>query len=571
MAPALKLIPASPQLALPITRDAIKPKTILTIVKALELDKIRLTNTGKPHRTRAKASPISNATAGVNTPEIGRNNTLISLAGSMRRKGMSEGAIEAALQAENLARFTLPMDAAEVGTIAASIMRYPAASNDEVLKSLTDTGNAARFGEKYSGQVKYVFGMGWVIWDGLLWQRDQMDSIMELAKKQARDIHAEGEGLGDDAVRITVAKHARASQQAPRLKAMLELAQSLPELATEAKLLDTHDMLLGVGNGVVNLKTGKLQPARREDLMTQHSPVTFDSTAKCPQFLAFIKQVTGSDKQLMAYLQRVVGYSLTGLTTEQCLFFLYGNGANGKTTFLTVLKEIVGPDFAKQTPTETLMSTRGNATNDIARLRGVRIVIANEIEDGSLLAEALIKQITGGEALAARFHYAEYFDLIPKFKLFIAGNHKPMIRGRDNGIWRRIRLIPFEAIIPENQRDKNLQSKLRVELPGILNWAITGCLDWQKNGLSTPKVITDAVSTYREEMDVIGQWMTDCCTVAGNQQSRASDAYRCYKQWAESNGYKPMAAGTFGRDFGDRFKKVKRNDGNYFLGISVLS
>ena len=353
MALTLKLVPASPQLALPITREAIKPKTILTIVKALELDKIRLTNKGKSHRTRGKAYVQSTATAGGGTPEIGRNNTLISLAGSMRRKGMSEGAIEAALQAENLARFALPMDAAEVSTIAGSIMRYPAASNDEVLKSLTDTGNAARFGEKYAGQVKYVFGMGWVIWDGLRWVRDEMDSIMELAKQQARDIHQEGEAIEDDGVRVAVSKHSKASQQAPRLKAMLELAQSLPALATEASLLDAHDMLLGVRNGVINLKTGKLQPARRGDLMTQHSPVTFDSTAKCPQFLAFIKQVTGSDKQLMAYLQRGVGYSLTGLTTEQCLFFLYGDGANGKTTFLTVVKEIVGPDFAKQLPTET--------------------------------------------------------------------------------------------------------------------------------------------------------------------------------------------------------------------------
>jgi putative DNA primase/helicase len=567
MAPVLKLVPASPQLALPTTSEAIKPKTILTIVKALELDRIRVPTKGKPNRTRAKADVQSNVIAGGDTPDIGRNNTLTSLAGSMRRKGMSEGAIEAALQAENLARFALPMDAAEVSTIAGSIMRYPAASNDEVLKSLTDTGNAARFGEKYSGQVRYVFGMGWVIWDGLRWQRDEMARIMEHAKKLVHDIYSEGEGLQDDGARVAIAKHAKASQQAPRLKAMLDLAQSLPELATAANLLDSHDMLLGVANGVVNLKTGKWQLAHVDDLLTQHSPVPFDASAKCPQFLTFIQQITGGDKSLMAYLQKVVGYCLTGRTVEQCLFFLYGNGANGKSTFCTVVKELVGPDLAKQTPTETLMIKRSGATNDIARLRGVRVVIANEIEDGSQLAEALIKQMTGGEALTARFHYQEFFELDPKFKLLIAGNHKPMIRGRDNGIWRRIRLIPFDFTVPAAQRDKNLQVKLRAELPGILNWAIEGCLAWQKSGLVTPKVISDAVTNYRGEMDVIGQWLSDCCSAAANHESKAGEVYQSYKLWAERNGYKPMAAGTFSRDLQDDFKKVKRNDGNYYQGI----
>lgn len=563
MAIALKLVSTSP-LQTPVIS---KPRPFLSIVKALQLDKIQILSKGKSPYTGNKAVSQAQEDKAGGAPKLGRNNTLISFAGVMRRKGMSKGAIDAALQAENLALFNSPLDPGEVSAVAASSMRYPAANGEEVLKSLTDTGNAARFGDRYKGQVMYVFGMGWVIWDGLSWQRDQMASIMELAKQAARDIYQEGEGLDDDAARVAVAKHAKASQQAPRLKAMLELAQSQPELATQAALLDTHDMLLGVANGVVNLNTGKLQAAQCADLMTQHSPVTFDAAARCPQFLDFIQQVTGGDKTLAVYLQRVVGYSLTGRTGEQCLFFLYGNGANGKSTFLNVVKDLLGSDFAKQTPSETLMAKRSSATNDIARLRGVRVVIANEIEDGSLLAESLVKQMTGGEALTARFHYAEFFELTPKFKLFIAGNHKPMIRGRDNGIWRRIRLIPFEVTIPPQQRDKNLQEKLRAELPGILNWAINGCLDWQKSGLSEPKLVTEAVSSYREEMDVIGHWVGERCTVAAKLESKAGDAYQSYKLWAEQNGYKPMAAGTFGREFGDSFKKVKRNDGNYFQGI----
>ncbi|MBV5322760.1 MAG: primase C-terminal domain-containing protein [Ilumatobacteraceae bacterium] len=544
-------------------------RPFLTIVKALQLDKIVVSDKGKATRSKSRGgqSPMPAALNDGSIPESSRNNTLASLAGTMRHRGMSEAAIIAALQAENTANCRPPLDPAEVSAIATSIIRYPAADPDTLLKSLTDTGNAARFAARYRDHARFIYGRGWVIWNELRWRQDATGQIMELAKELARTIHLEAADINDAAISDAVRKHAKASLQAPKLKAMLDLAESEPDLAAESLKLDSHDLLLGVANGVINLKTGKLQPAKREDMLTLHSAVTFDAKAQCHRFIAFIDQVTGGDRQLANYLQRVVGYSLTGLTTEQCLFFLYGKGLNGKSTFLSVIKALVGTDFAKQTPSETLMAKRTSGTNDIARLQNVRVVIANEVEDGSLLAESLVKQVTGGESVAAKFHYAEYFEFMPKFKLFIAGNHKPTIRGRDDGIWRRIRLVPFVVTITPAQKDPYLQEKLVAELPGILNWAIKGCLDWQKNCLREPKVVTDAVSSYREEMDVIGQWMGECCTVATNLESKAGDAYRSYKFWTDQNGYKAMAAGTFGRDFGDRFKKVKRKDGNYFLGI----
>jgi len=549
----------------------VTPRPFLTIVKALQLDSIVVPEKGKgkskaANHNRGQKTMPSAANDG-SIPESSRNNTLTSLAGTMRHRGMSEAAIVAALQAENTASCKPPLDPTEVSTIAASIMRYPAADPDTLLKSLTDTGNAARFAARYKDRVRFVHGRGWVIWDELRWQQDATSQIMELAKELARNIHKEAAGINDPAISDALRKHAKASLQAPKLKAMLELAESEPDLAAESLQLDSHDMLLGVANGVINLKTGKLRPAKREDMLTLHSAVVFDVKAQCRRFLAFIDQVTGGDKRLANYLQRLVGYALTGLTTEQCLFFLYGKGLNGKSTFLNVLKALVGAELAKQTPSETLMAKRTSGTNDIARLQNVRVVIANEVEDGSLLAESLVKQMTGGEAMAAKFHYAEYFEYLPKFKLFIAGNHKPTIRGRDDGIWRRIRLVPFVVTITPAQRDPNLQAKLFAELPGILNWAIKGCLDWQKNGLNEPKVVTDAVSSYREEMDVIGQWLGERCTVAASLDSKAGDAYQSYKYWAEDNGYRPMAGGTFGRDFGDRFKRVKRNNGNYYEGV----
>ncbi len=547
----------------------VKPRPVLTIVSALQLDDVQLPVTGKTRRKKIKGvSPPTSASNDGNIIESGRNNALISMAGVMRHKGMTEVAIAAALHAENQARCQPPLDTDEVNAIALSIMRYDAADPEKLLKSLTDTGNASRFSSRYRDNVRHVYGMGWLIWLGTRWSLDQVAQIMELAKALARTIQQEAVNINDSDVSDAVRKHAKASLQAPKLKAMLELAASEPALAALPLDLDSHDMLLGVANGVINLKTGKLQPARREDMLTLHSSVMFDAAAQCPQFLIFIDQVTGHDKHLANYLQRVVGYCLTGMTTEQCLFFLYGKGLNGKSTFLNVVKAVVGSELAKQTPTETLMAKRTSGTNDIARLQNVRVVIANEVEDGSMLAESLVKQLTGGEAMSARFHYAEFFEFVPKFKLFIAGNHKPTIRGRDNGIWRRIRLVPFVVTIAPEHRDPHLQDKLLTELPGILNWAIKGCLEWQKVGLREPQVVTEAVSSYREEMDIISQWMSDCCKVGAHLEFKASYAYQNYKTWAEQNGYKPMAAGTFGRDLGDKFRKVERNDGNHYLGVS---
>jgi len=549
----------------------VTPRPFLSIVQGLQLDQIVVPTKGATKRAKSKGGqpPMPAAANDGSIPASSRNNTLTSLAGTMRQRGMSQTAIAAALHAENLARCTPPMDPQEVDGIATSIMRYPSSDSGELLKSLTDTGNATRFGLSHAGRVIYVPGQGWMVWDGLKWQGDDVDRMMEMAKVLSRNIYQEGDALEDNDARIAVAKHAKNSQQAPRLKAALELAQSIPELVLKHDQLDRHDMLLGVGNGVVNLKTGKLQAAKPDDYITRHSPVIFDAAATCPLFLKFLDQVTGACKPLITYLQRVIGYCLTGNAAEQCLFFLYGYGANGKSTFLTVLTDLLGSDLARQTPSETLMARKSSgASNDIARLVGIRVVIANEIEDGSLLAESLVKQMTGGDVMTARFLYGEFIEFVPKFKLFIAGNHKPTIRGRDQGIWRRINLIPFEVTIPPGQRDKRLSIKLRAELPGILNWAIKGCLAWQKSGLAQPKLVTDAVNSYREEMDLLGQWVAGNCVVDARYVWPSRQAYGNYKLWAEGGGYKPMSESIFSRELETSFKKVKRKDANYFEGIA---
>lgn len=542
-------------------------RSVKEIIQGLGLD-LLATSRKQSARSSNKAAPLAPLASNDEfIREPGRNSALTSLAGSMRRRGMTEAAILAGLQAENAHRCIPPLDSHEVEAIVKSIMRYPSAQPEELRKSLNDIGNAERFGRASQDNLRYVPAMGWHAWDEHQWRRDTQDAVMELAKDVARAIYSEEEAVQDNDLRTAIAQHARASHQAPRLKAMLELAKTLPSLVVSPAKLDVNGMLLGVANGVVDLLTGKLRVAKREDLITRHSGVVFDKKAVCPQFEKFIDQVTLGDKTLAAYLQRVVGYTLTGNTNEQCLFFLYGHGANGKSTFLNIIKELLGPDLARQTPTETLMANRTSTSNDLARLQNVRLVIANEVDDGSLLAEALVKQMTGGEPITARFHYQEFFEFAPKFKLFIAGNHKPTIRGRDNGIWRRIRLIPFQASFAQGQRDKHLAAKLGAELPGILNWAIKGCSAWQKSGLGEPACVQQAVAEYRDEMDVVGVWLTERCDISGNLETSASQAYQSYKRWAEDNGYRPMSSGSFSREFADRFHKAKRKNGNYFLGV----
>lgn len=543
-------------------------KPYLEVVKALKLEQVVVDGEkGKRQPTPSPRPVQGNAGNDEFIPESNRNNTLTSMAGAMRRRGMSEASIEAALQKENLTRCKPPLTEDEVAGIARSMMRYEPSSSDDIRRTLNDTGNAQRFAQRHRNDVKFAPGIGWLVWNGLHWERSGDGKVIELAKEVARNIYQEAAATPDDNLRGAISRHANASLQVARIQAMLKLAQSHPALVIEPQQLDADDLVLGVANGVVDLRSGKLRPAAREDLITLHSPVIFHASAECPQFDTFLDQVTVGDKSLAAYLQRVFGYCLSGSTAEQCLFFLHGSGANGKSTLQNVLLALLGNDLARQTPTETLMVKRSPATNDLARLQNVRVVTANEIEEGSLLAESLVKQLTGGDPITARYHYQEYFQYVPKFKLVIAGNHRPVIRGRDNGMWRRVRLIPFEAAIPPAQRDKHLFEKLRAELPGILNWAIKGFRAYLKHGLKEPKVITDAVAEYREEMDVIGAWIDECCALGSSYEWRAGAVYQSYRNWAEANGYRPMASATFGRELSARFTKQKRKDGNYYSGI----
>lgn len=502
-----------------------------------------------------------------------RNGKLAAIAGRLRRNGKSRDEIEGALLHINMAECDPPLEEAEVRKIAESISRYSSGGEMTTEIATSDTGNAQRFVEQHGSDLKFVPEMKkWLVWEDGHWKIDTSNRVIQCAKHTAKSLLSDAAEITSDSGRIALTKHAGQSLNRTRLNSMIALASSEPGVVVHMKELDKDDFMLGTQNGVVDLRSGEFRPARRDDLMTQRCGTPFDPAAKCPTFDAFLDRVTGGDVDLQSYLQRLAGYCLTGDTSEHCFAFLYGHGANGKSTFLDALMRLIG-DYASQTQPETLMARRGGgANNDLARLVGKRLVVSNEVMEGAHLEENLIKQLSGGDVVTARFLFQEHFEFTPKFKILIAGNHQPVIKGDDDGIWRRIHLVPFVQTIPEKERDKHLGQKLAMELPGILNWAIAGCKEWQANGLSAPKVITDATARYREEMDLLGKWIDEECEVGPGLRYSSRLLYDNYRSWCERGCIKPLSSAMFARKLETRkFRKEHMRSGNFLLGIQLRS
>jgi len=273
---------------------------------------------------------------------------------------------------------------------------------------------------------------------------------------------------------------------------------------------------------------------------------------------------------VIGFIQRAVGYALTGCTSEQVLFFLYGLGANGKTTLIEVLRALLG-DYAMQASFATFAERRGDGPrNDVARLAGARLVAASEAGEGTRFDEGLIKQLTGSDAVTARFLYGEDFEFHPAFKLVLAANHKPAIRGTDRAIWRRIHLVPFTVTIPEGERDPQLLGKLTAELPGILRWALDGCLAWQRDGLGAPVAVRSATLRYREEMDTIGAFLDEACRLHASGRVRAGALYPRYQAWCERVGERALSQRKLGERLAERGLHCITSNGTVWLGLELL-
>lgn len=518
------------------------------------------------HRKKAGGRNDGVAVCSDRIPEGGRNDGLARFAGYLRNKGLDEDAILAELQKRNLEVCDPPLDGEEVSGIARSICNYPPGSGTSLSSEsnperLSDTGNAQRFVERYRRDLRYCTPRKtWMYWTGKLWKEDRIQKVMKLAKQIPLDIFEEAEVERDEEASKELRKFALKSEGLGSLVGLLRLAE--PELPVLPERFDVAPSLLNLENGTLDLFTGVFRPHRRGDLLTKICPVAFDPEATAPRWNGFLDTVTGGDKDLEGFLQRVAGYTLTGDTGERCIFLLHGRGANGKSTFVNVLQTLLG-SYAMSTPIETLMVTRGGGVpNDIARLRGARLVSASEGENGQRLAESLVKRLTGRDTIVARFLHQEFFEFTPHFKIFLSTNHKPNIRGVDNGVWDRIRLIPFEVRIPAEQQDKRLEDKLKEELPGILNWALAGLREWKRLGsLAPPQVVDDATQAYRKDMDVLGAFLEEETHADRRGKISSKELYERYEQWADRRGEEILARNVFGKRLKDRGLESKKDSG----------
>lgn len=418
--------------------------------------------------------------------------------------------------------------------------------------ALTDYGNGERLAARHGPDLRYVFAWSrWLVWDGVRFAPDDQGEAWRRAKDTARAIYAEAAAAEGADERKRIATWAKTSESEVRLRAMLELAKSEPGIPVRHDALDAAPWLLAVQNGVVDLRTGKLRAASRADLLTKLAPVAFDPSAKAPTWGAFLERII-PDQAVRDWLQRAVGYSLTGETREHALFLLHGTGANGKSTFMETLLALLG-DYALKTPAETLLARRDTGVpNDVARMRGARLVAACETEDGRRLAEVRVKELTGGDTVSARFMRAEWFDFRPVAKLWLSTNHRPSVRGTDEGIWRRLRLVPFAVVIPEAERDRTLPERLRAELPGVLAWALEGCRAWLRDGLQEPEAVREATSAYRDAEDVLAAFLEERCALNEGCWTASKQLYDAYRDWCEATGEKSVTQKRLGDSLRER-------------------
>lgn len=435
--------------------------------------------------------------------------------------------------------------------------------------ALNDHGNALRFVDMYAGRARYVPNLGWFLWEDNCWTKDDSNKVLLSAAEICAVIEKEASAAEDEDAAKRIVSFAQASGMLHRLRAMVEIAGAMPGVVTQPDDLDSDPLLFCCRNGVVDLRDRALHQNRPEYLITKQSPVVYDPEATAPTWEIFLRRIMGDNTELIEYLRRAIGYSLTSDTSEQIMFMLWGGGQNGKSVFVETLAKIFGTYHTATTSDLVLLDTQ-SGENAIARLKGARFVPASEVPENSRFNEARVKQLTGQDTVAARYLYKEYFEFRPHFKFWLRCNSRPQIQGADLGIWRRMHCVPFTQTISEAEKDKHLAQKLERELPGILNWAIQGCLEWQMIGLSPPNEVTDTVSEYREDMDRLGQWLEERCIQDEGLKAKGSTLYQSYKSWCEDSGERPLSQRVLMIKLKDRgFKRSIAGGNRYYCGLDV--
>lgn len=440
-----------------------------------------------------------------------------------------------------------------------------------------DSGNAQRLRDRFAGDIRYNYTRKkWMYWSGKIWAYDDFGQIKKLADMVVAELKSEALRCEDEDERERKLKFASKTANSAGKTNMITEAQHLDGIPIRMDELDQRIDCLNAQNGVVNLRNGELTPHTSDLMMSKVTGCDYDpdSTHKPKMWIKFLYEVTNGDEELARYLQKCVGYSLTGSIREQCAFFLYGMGNNGKSTFLETISDMMG-DYSKNAQPDTIMMRRdsGGAGSDIARLQSARLVTCEEPPDGVRLNESLVKQLTGGGRITCRFLYGDEFEYEPEFKIWMTTNHKPVIRGTDFGIWRRIRLIPFEVTIPPEKVDKQLKYKFREEMPQILRWAVEGAILYREEGLEMPPCVLKATAEYKAEMDLMTSFMEACIVIDYTEPKPipANELYSIYTEWAKENNEYVMTSRKFFGELGKRTPEKQRVSSGVVYGKIKLT
>lgn len=440
---------------------------------------------------------------------------------------------------------------------------------DDDKPRMTDTWNAKQFSNMFQGKILWCDPWNtWLIFKEGRWQRDDELKTVDLAKQVAKSMYERASQIDDDNERKAFVKWTLRTESRQALMNMIELAK--PDLSVRPELLNVDKYLLNLRNGTYDLRNDKLLSYSPEDRLTMMANVEYDPDAKCPKWIEFLNKIFAGDQDLIGFVQKALGYSLTGDTGEDCFFIVYGTGANGKTTFLNTIQTVLG-DYAAQSRAETFLSKdRDTIPSDLARLKGRRFVVATEFPQGKVIAESLIKSLTGRDELTVRELFGKWFQYKPQFKIWLGTNHKPVVHDNSVGFWRRVKLIPFEVQIPVNERIRNFEDILLEEASGILNWMLEGYREWSKNGLGDTEKIREATAEYRDENDVLRDFLEERCIEDPNASISKKELYQAYVDWSTFNSEKTLSKGTFLRLIEERgYKPYRSNKERGWKGITL--
>lgn len=517
-------------------------------------DRLRLLDRDALDRLAPLIPPARSKSSGKRGGDNSRSAAAFRLAFKLKREGKSYEAWLEALQADpDTASWCHDSDERQLRR---AWDRANASTGADL--AFSEDALALALAEAHDGRLRYTpFWSRWFLWTGTHWQADDTLTVFKLARQLCREASTDP----------TAGKLARVITSAKTVAAVTSLVRSDQRVATPQAAWDADPWLFS-GPATIDLRSGTTRDPSPADLCTKISAIA--PGGGCPRWLAFLDRVMTGDVELQRYLQRVAGYCLTGITSEHALFFHFGTGANGKGVFLNTLRAI-WHDYAAVAPMEVFVETHGeHHPTELAHLRGARLVVSQETERGRRWAESKIKTLTGGDPISARYMRQDFFEFTPQFKLMIAGNHKPGLRGVDEAIRRRMHLIPFKMTIPVRERDKDLTEKLKAEWGGILRWAVDGCLEWQRVGLAPPQAVLAATDAYLHDEDMLGQWIEECCALDRMYAVSSTALYNSWKPWIEARGERPGSQKAFSNSLLERgFDRDHSRDGTTFFGIAL--